>query len=603
MLSFISDVLKSINTTKNNSKAEKQPNNSINIQQRQAQKASEREKERARARTRFRKRRQYTMPFPRKRFLDQLVDARFRSTDVRKLLDEQQKQQARRRSRGAQQQWLTGTHKGVFYRIRVPPPRRLPTIPKLHTPTLPPKRLTPVEKGPSPNAAATMTPKERQQDWWDRIRQWLRDNGATLILNFGSICTLVGFTRTDVLELRALAVTGSLCATCYHVMLTPMRYPPILWSLTFAAVNSYKIFEIVVERQGAVNLSEEQEERYISFFMPHGVTPKQFELIDQRAEILHVKKGTLIIKQHDELKHVYLVVNGSTRASILGRFLTAASTTPTAHEERVGGASGAWIGEMALLERVWLQEQGKQQQQHQQKQKAKSNGNNATTTAAATTASSSSPVQRSATPKASSSDKNDRSKPQQQDDNTSIADETSAATKPTETTLSTEEQAQHPQLKASRCMYTIVAAEDCLVLRWSHEDMQALMQKSTDMRAALTRAMTAAVVGKGRRHWIVFLRVCVCVGLFRHICNSFRYVMVILWRLTVQLAFSLFLAVINFTVSRSNAKGTWSSWLDDWKHNAGAQVQIATDQTEDDATPQPPPPKENLPSYPIKRFR
>lgn len=79
--------------------------------------------------------------------------------------------------------------------------------------------------------------------------------------------------------------------------------------------------------------------------------------------------------------------------------------------------------------------------------------------------------------------------------------------------------------------------------------------------------------------------------------------MVILWRLTVQLAFSLFLAVINFTVSRSNAKGTWSSWLDDWKHNAGAQVQIATDQTEDDATPQPPPPKENLPSYPIKRFR
>jgi len=141
-----------------------------------------------------------------------------------------------------------------------------------------------------------------------------------------------------------------------------------------------------------------------------------------------------------------LVVNGSTRASVLGRFLTAASTTPTA-QERQGGASGAWIGEMSLLERVWLKEQGKNT------------------------------VQRKVTPRGTDEDANGKhgsesSKEKQEPDTSS-------------------------QLKASRSMYTIVAQDDCIVLRWSHADMQSLMEKSTDMRAALTRAMTAAVVGKG----------------------------------------------------------------------------------------------------------
>ena len=115
-------------------------------------------------------------------------------------------------------------------------------------------------------------------------------------------------------------------------------------------------------------------------------------------------------------------------------------------------------------------------------------------------------------------------------------------------------------------MCTIVASEDCLVLRWSHGDMEELMAKSTDMRAALTRAMTAAVVGK----------------------------------------------VISFTVSRSKTPPTWSSWLEDWQNNAGARVQISTgeetgdnsdDDDDDNESQSVPPPRENLPSYPIKRFQ
>lgn len=48
-----------------------------------------------------------------------------------------------------------------------------------------------------------------------------------------------------------------------------------------------------------------------------------------------------------------------------------------------------------------------------------------------------------------------------------------------------------------RAMYTVVALEDdTTVLAWSHADMQALLDRSGDMRAALTTMMTAAIVGK-----------------------------------------------------------------------------------------------------------
>ena len=57
------------------------------------------------------------------------------------------------------------------------------------------------------------------------------------------------------------------------------------------------------------------------------------------------------------------------------------------------------------------------------------------------------------------------------------------------------------------------------------------MSKSTYFRAALSRAMTSAIVSK----------------------------------------------VINFTISKTNSLPTWQSWLDHWKYNAGAQVQVKTD--------------------------
>jgi hypothetical protein len=468
-------------------------------------------------------------------------------------------------------------------------------------------------------AAKTFRHRQKRTEFYERFQQWIYENYGTLILNFGSICTLIGFTRSDVLELRTLSVTGSLCAILYHIATPPLRIPPLLWSATFAFVNGYKIYEIVQEREGSVQLSTEQEEMYSNFFMPHGVTPKQFEMIYAKAEVLHIKKGTYLIRQTEEYKHVDLVVSGTTRASALGRFLTAASTTPTAHEERVGGASGAWIGEMCLLERAWLKEQ-------------KAASSSSTNVVHQTSLLSPSPPppphdRRISTipPSKDSSDQMDRTESSKEsaviftdmgniegknsDGNTAklenkainlkneakdastenkktvemvnggtsisatataVDDKIGPLRKSTESSTNHQQAQQQPtKLKACRSMYTIVAQEDCVVLRWRHDVMEGLMAKSTDMRAALTRAMTAAIVGK----------------------------------------------VINFTVSRSKANQTWAKWLGDWKYNAGAEVNIEDDTTNNNGSPTTGKPntvmvdeatmatKENLPNYPIRTFR
>jgi CRP-like cAMP-binding protein len=507
---------------------------------------------------------------PAQKVLRRLIASRYRPSQIRQeiLLKElQQRNQVirQKRNRNSSKYW-TGVHNGVFYRIpkvtiadklSSQPPRSLPPIPKLYTPTSPPAQLPPIVGGasckiPTTAEACSEGAKQSRKEFWERLRQWLRENYSTLILNFGSICTLFGFTRSDVLELRCLSVTGSLCAIVYHVATPPLRIPPLVWSGTFAAVNGYKIYEIMQEREGSVQLTTDQEQMYSHFFMPHGVTPKQFEMIYANAEIVHVKKGTFLVRQNETFHYVYLVVSGTTRASALGRFLTAASTTPTAHEERAGGDSGAWIGEMCLLERVWVKEQK----------------------------SMSIPVASPSAPQKYTTkhqlDGVDRTKhtaagytdaglleankgPQAESDNTGDT-KPSAGSKPIDRGSSelppvVDQPPPPPQHKlvACRSMHTIVAQEDCVVLRWKHADMERLMEKSTDMRAALTRAMTAAIVGK----------------------------------------------VINFTVSRSKAAQTWGTWLSDWKYNAGAEVYIG----EDGKPPTEESSQENLPNYPIKKFR
>jgi hypothetical protein len=172
-----------------------------------------------------------------------------------------------------------------------------------------PKPLTP----PPPVNVAQIKGFRRQ------FGPWFRQNLPVTVLNIGSLCTLLAFTRTDVLELRSLAITGQVCFVAYQLKQKIILWASVMWSSLFAMVNANNIQNILEERHSPVHMTGDQECVFVEFFMPHGITPKQFERIDKTTKRFKLKKGELLVQKGDKLDHVYLIIEGSTQAHILGR--------------------------------------------------------------------------------------------------------------------------------------------------------------------------------------------------------------------------------------------------------------------------------------------
>jgi CRP-like cAMP-binding protein len=400
---------------------------------------------------------------------------RFQSTnDLRKTF-EAEKSAERHEERLHPLKEIKGVFGGQYYRIKVPSQRPPPKpVSKLLNPSSPPvKSFVHAEKSAAektssksaskkPSSTLISELREASQserldilnEYWQRAREWWKLNWHVLLLNAGSVCTLVGFTRTDVLELRSLSVAGSLSSVIYFMSL-PSRpsMTPVLWSLTFAAVNTYKIVRILIERKAKAEIHDDHDlDVYRRHFEPHGVTPKQFEYIMAKAHKTQLKKGQVLIREGEPLRNIYLITKGHTKAHYMGRKLTAVSfrDMPAASESSntsklpsgppTGGSSGAWVGEMSYFERDFY------------KNKA----------------------------------------PEPDADDKAIQKESAD---PNNQVQLVKKKSQ--ELQAQRAHYTIVALEDdTTVLYWSHEEMQSLMDRSSDMKSVLTRAMTAAIVGK-----------------------------------------------------------------------------------------------------------
>jgi hypothetical protein len=171
-------------------------------------------------------------------------------------------------------------------------------------------------------------------DWW-------KLNVPLIIMNFGSLCTLIAFTRSDVLELRCCSVMGSTSFVAYSLLQPPpIRWGPTLWSMLFATVNFYKIVRILDERRGEVDLNPREYDIYLEHFMPHGVTPKQFEKVYRAGTTRVIKKGRVITREGEVIESVKLIVRGNTRASTLGRHLTAMGSRGGNRDVKQGGDSG-----------------------------------------------------------------------------------------------------------------------------------------------------------------------------------------------------------------------------------------------------------------------
>lgn len=368
--------------------------------------------------------------------------------------------------------WKGVGRDGNYYRLPIPPSSqqqyktKLPVIPKLPKSTPMPMALTSPPKPPETVAQI--------QGFRLQLSQWVLDNLPVMVLNVGSLCTLIAFTRTDVMELRSLAMTGQICFVGYQLKQRIILWPSVLWSTLFATVNAYNIHKIWEERHSVVRMTDVQERIFVNYFMPHGVTPKQFERLYQRAYCFKLSKGRVLLRKGDKLDHVYLIIEGSTQAHILGRRLTAASTNDeTRGDQKEGGDSGVWVGEIAFLKQFWE----KEQQGHVSPSIGTKEDRDGSAGVVVAVVNGKNKVD---------NNNNDNSKHNNNNDNdlTTKMGQSRKSSKPWKgDTLET-------------AFYTVLAAEDCTVLRWSHDDLEELMESSVDLRSALTRAMSIALVGK-----------------------------------------------------------------------------------------------------------
>mmetsp|Transcript_31995 Transcript_31995/g.67261 ORF Transcript_31995/g.67261 Transcript_31995/m.67261 type:complete len:472 (+) Transcript_31995:87-1502(+) len=292
-----------------------------------------------------------------------------------------------------------------------------------------------------------------QQSTWS-WRSWWKLNYPLLILNFGSMATLVGFTRADVIELRSLAIMGNTTFVIYSLLQPPpIRWATIGWQLLFASVNGFNVAKILNERKGKVFLSPHEEEIYHEHFERHGVTPKQYEKVMSTGKIRIIKKGGVLSRQGEQISSVKLVVRGDTRANAMGRHLTAMGSVKGNRYSMQGGDSGAWVGEMAFLQSLWDRD-------HAPKSLQK---------------------------KLSILKSNSSSK---------VAETVPVATGSAEGTIIRSGLPPSDEPYKYCAISTIVAVDDIELIEWSFEDMEKVMKSSRYIQDSLTRAMTQAIVGK-----------------------------------------------------------------------------------------------------------
>ena len=149
--------------------------------------------------------------------------------NVRHLLEKEAAAERQRIPGGKPKRNIRGIHRGQFFRVKVPgpsPPFRLPRLRNHANPMMRPFVKTEGHhRRDALSVEGALTAEHAREDFWDRARQWLKYNWGVLILNFGSICSLLAFTRSDVLELRSLAVSGSLSSLVYFATLPPEKGP------------------------------------------------------------------------------------------------------------------------------------------------------------------------------------------------------------------------------------------------------------------------------------------------------------------------------------------------------------------------------------------
>jgi len=259
------------------------------------------------------------------------------------------------------------------------------------------------------------------------------------------------------------------------------------------------VYQILEERNGKILTpwDEVEEHLYKEHFLPYDVTPKQYERLLSKARRKYVTKGTVLIGSGDFIDSVFLVAKGKTEAcTVLSKKVSAAGSFPGRALYMPGRDAGAWIGEIAFLEKLSIGEINSDVSSDDGVHRVEKKVMKAIKVLSSSFGDVTSLEGVGELLKRELQQNNETEKEQQ----TQEVSELSAIPSlqpdgPSSVKIQTRATTSHA-LHAQHSVLTYTATEDTLVLKWSHEDLAELLNSSVEFRSNVVRAMTAAVVGK-----------------------------------------------------------------------------------------------------------
>jgi len=151
---------------------------------------------------------------------------------------------------------------------------------------------------------------------------------------------------SDMLVLRLLSMSGSMCGMVYNFTRTPPQREAVAWGLIFFSVNAVNVVRLFMERK-EIKFTPEEYQLYADHFEEFSVPPHEFAKL---VELGHWEKRSdgEVIQQKGEPNYSIIMLNRGTVAAFGENGDTAPKWTYGA------GVDGAVIGGTALADQSVL---------------------------------------------------------------------------------------------------------------------------------------------------------------------------------------------------------------------------------------------------------
>lgn len=126
--------------------------------------------------------------------------------------------------------------------------------------------------------------------------------------NFAFILVACSFMVKDILWLRLLSVTGSLCSIGYNTYVTAQPlWVPISWNLFFISLNFYHITKIIYGNR-TIALNEKEQELYQMSFGQLNLI--EFSKLIRMGQWRKADSGVDLVKEDQPMEELLMIYNG-----------------------------------------------------------------------------------------------------------------------------------------------------------------------------------------------------------------------------------------------------------------------------------------------------